>query len=288
MRRKAVSQGILDMIIASLSFGAMTGFVKYASKTLPPFEIVFWRSLFGSFLMAVLVIKEKESFFGKKLKLLLMRGIFGFIALAMNFYAISKLNVGVAVILNYTSPIFVALISVLLLKEKISKVLWTLTVLCFTGLYLLVGPQFSFKSFPIMIGLLSGVMAALAYITIRIASEEESSSVIIFYFTMVSTLGSLPLLYFGFKIPNAQEWLSIGGIVIGSFFGQVFLTKSIREAPPSIVCPFSYLTPVFSFILGVLIWRDRFSVGSLVGAAFVITSGVVIYLIEVRPEPITD
>ena len=169
MTRKgqSIPRGIFHMVIASVFFGAMTGFVKFASETLPVFEIVFLRSLLGSFMMGCVILKEKGSFVGKNPFLLALRGIFGFVALVMNFYAISKLNLGTAVILNYTSPIFVAIIALVLLKERISGILLILTSMCFVGVYLLVGPQFSFKSFPIMIGLLSGFMAALAYITIR-------------------------------------------------------------------------------------------------------------------------
>ena len=285
---QSVSRGIFDMILASLSFGTMTAFVKLASETLPAFEIVFCRSLLGSLMMTALLLKEKGSFVGTQPKLLIMRGAFGFIALAMNFYAISKLNLGTAVILNYTSPIFVAIIAALLLKEEVSKILWVLTGLCFTGLFLLVGPQFSIKSFPILIGLFSGVMAALAYMTIRMAGKEESSTTIIFYFTTVATIGSLPLLRFGFHMPDAKEWFALLGIAITSFFGQIFLTRSIREAPASIVCPFSYLAPVFSFGFGVLIWKDPLTLGMGIGAALVILSGSLIYLFERRPHPISD
>lgn len=287
-KTESISRGIFHMVIASIFFGVMTGFVKLASETLPVFEIVFCRSLLGSLMMAFVIIKEKGSFVGKSPLILSLRGIFGFIALAMNFFAISKLNLGTAVILNYTSPIFVAIIAVILLKEKISGILWVLTSMCFVGVYLLVGPQFSFKSFPIMIGLFSGFMAALAYITIRIASKEETASTIIFYFTVVATIGSIPLLYYGFQIPNAKEWVWIFGVSITSFFGQTFMTKSIHEAPAPIVCPFSYLAPVFSFILGAIIWKDQSTFGTVTGAVLVIASGALIYFFESRPEPVMD
>ncbi|MBI4388137.1 MAG: DMT family transporter, partial [Candidatus Omnitrophica bacterium] len=202
--------------------------------------------------------------------------------------AIAKLSLGTAVILNYTAPIFVAIIATLFLKEKISNLLWLLIFMCFIGLYLLVEEKLSFKSFPIFIGLFSGFWAALAFVTIRTAIQEESSYTIIFYFTTISTLGSIPLLYFGFQIPNVTEWAWLLGIAITSFFGQVFLTTSIREAPASIVCPFSYLAPVFSFFFGFTIWKDPLTIHMILGAGLVILSGVFIYLIERRPEPVVE
>jgi len=282
------SRGILYMVLASFLFGIMTSFVKLSSHTLPPFEIVFFRSLIGFLTMTVILFKEKESFTGKQPGLLFLRGLFGFTALAMNFYAISELNLGTAVILNYTSPIFVAVISAIFLKEKVSSRLWILIILCFTGLYFLVGPQLSVKRFPIMIGLISGIMAALAYVTISMAKREESSYTIIFYFSMISIIGSLPLLRSGFHIPLGTEWLSLLGVGVTASLAQIFLTRSIREAPASVVCSFSYLTPVFSFLAGTLIWKDPLTGRMIFGAGLVILSGSLIYILEKHAEPIVD
>lgn len=286
--KQSIPLGIFHMILGSLAFGIMTGFVKFATATMPPFEVVFIRSFLGSFMFGAMIVKEKASFLGKQRGLLLWRGIFGFVALAMNFYAISKLNLGTAVILNYTSPIFVAIIAVLFLREKISNMLWGLSLLCFVGLYLLVGPQLSANIFPIVISLASGFMAALAFTTIRLAPHDESSWTIIFYFTAVATVGSLPLLCFGFKWPNVYEWLALAGIAVTSFYGQLFITKSIREAPASVVSPFSYFCPVFAFLFGWVVWKDTMTPVMISGAGIVILSGILIYLLEKRPEPVSE
>ncbi len=283
--KQSISQGIFDMIAASFFFGTMTVFVKLASATLPVFEVVFFRGLLGSALMALMIVKEKSSFTGKEPGLLFMRGLFGFIALAMNFYAISKLNLGLAVILNYTSPIFVAAISAIFLREKVTFVLWLLTSLCFGGIYLLAAPHFSNQPLAIALGIISGFFAALAFITIHLAAPAESSYTIIFYFTVISTLGCAPLLWFGFHAPNLREWSYLGGIALTSFFAQIFLTKSMREAPASIVCPFSYLTPVISFFCGALILKDVLTGSMMLGASLVISSGVFIYILQRSLEP---
>lgn len=286
--QRSISHGILNMIAASFLFGIMTAFAKLACQTFSSAEVVFFRSLAGTLIMGVLLIRDRESFIGKEPRLLFLRGLFGFIALAMNFYGISQLNLGTAVILNFTSPIFVAIIAGFYLKEKISFRLWLLTIVCFSGVYLLVGPQFSFNSFPIMIGLISGVMSALAYVTISIAAKDESSYLIIFYFSFISMVGAIPLMWNDFKIPIGSEWIGILGVGLTASTAQIFLTKSVRQAPASVVCPFSYLTPIFSFLSGIIFWNEALTGRMVLGAVFVISSGVLIYILEKTKEPAVE
>jgi len=286
--KKSTRQGILYMVIASLGFATMAAFVKILSYSLPPFEIVFYRSLFGSLIMAVVILRKRKSFIGENPKILIWRGVFGFAALLMNFYSISELNLGTAVMLNNTSPIFVAVLSSLLLKERISFRLWILTLACFAGVYLLTADQLLIKPFPVMIGILSGALAAAAFLTISVAEEAESSYTIIFYFTTISAIGSLPFLKFGYIVPVLSDWWIIGGIAVTSFFAQVYVTRSFRIAPPSVVSPFGYLMPVCSFGYGFLLWKDPLTPSMFLGALLIIISGVIIYLFEHKARPLTD
>ncbi len=196
----------------------------------------------------------------------------------MHFYAISKLNLATAVILNYTAPIFAAVLARFVLNEKTTWIINAAVLSSFLGLYLLASSQFETKPIPLLIGIFSGIFAALAYIMIRFGGENESPYTIIFYFTAISTLGSLPLMLFYFHWPNTGEWFSLIGLSIGAFFGQVWLTKSIQGAPVSIVLPFSYLTPVFAAIAGAVFWKEHLSVGSILGGFIIIVSGIVVYL----------
>lgn len=269
---------IFEMVCAAISFGIMATFVKLACETISSIEVVFFRSLFGSIMIAAMIWKEHASWVGKNFKVLALRGIFGFAALSMHFYAISELNLGTAVMLNYTAPIFVVVLARFMLDEKTTWRINSLIILSFVGLYLLAQPQFDVKPFPILIGILSGICAAAAYVLIRSSGEEESPYTIIFYFTITSTIGAIPFLKFGFEWPNLIEWIWLVGVTVGAFFGQVWMTKSIQSTPVSFVLPFSYLTPVFSAILGAIIWKEYHGVQAIIGGSIIMTSGIAIYL----------
>lgn len=276
------TKSIFEMILASFSFAIMVIFAKAASRNLSSMEVVFMRSFLGTIAMTFLIWKERVSWLGNNRKIMVLRGVFGFGALALHFYAISKLNLATAVILNYTAPIFVTLFARLILKEKTNWLVNLAVVSSFAGLYLLVAPQFEAKLIPILIGILSGMLAALAYVMIRFGGEDESPYTIIYYFTTISLLGSFPFMLYSFEWPNLFEWISLIGLSIGAFFGQVWLTKSIQNAPISSVMPFSYLTPVFAAITGALFWKEYLSPTSIVGGMMIILSGIVIYLLKDR------
>ena len=107
------------MVKASFAFSLMALGVKLVSRTLPSLEAVFFRSLIGT-IMIVAVMKAKGvSLWGRKKGLMILRGLSGFVALSLHFYTIEHLPLGTAVMLNYTSPIFVAVFAVLFLKERI-------------------------------------------------------------------------------------------------------------------------------------------------------------------------
>ena len=273
-----ISRSIFQMVLGALSFSVMVIFVKVAAKGLPAMEVVFARSVLGTAAIALLIWKQRVLWLGNNPKIMVLRGVFGFAALAMHFYAIAELNLATAVILNYTAPIFVALFARVILREKSNWIVNIAVVISFLGLYLLASPQFEAKPFPIAIGILSGIFAALAYIMIRFGGENESPYTIIFYFTTISMIGSFPLMLANFQWPNVSEWMALIALSIGAFFGQVWLTKSIQNAPISLVLPFSYLTPVFAALVGALVWKEYLSASAIAGGVIVILSGIAIYV----------
>lgn len=271
------------MTWAAISFGVMATFVKFTCQSLPSIEVVFFRSLFGTVAIGAMMWREGASWIGKHPHILMLRGIFGFAALSLHFYAISKLDLGTAVMLNYTAPIFVIVFARIILREKMTWQVNVAILSSFIGLYLLAGPQLEAKLIPILLGLASGIFAALAYVMIRFKGEEESPYTIIFYFTAISTIGALPFLKTDFHWPNAPEWFSLAGVTVGAFFGQVWMTRSIQNAPVSFVLPFTYLTPVVAAVVGAALWKEYLGIQAVLGGLIIIGSGVAIYLVRERP-----
>lgn len=276
--------GIWDMLRASFAFSIMALCVKLASKTIPSLELVFFRSLIGMLMILGVIWKNKLPVLGQNRGLMMLRGLMGFAALSLHFYTIEHLPLGTAVMLNYTGPIFAAIFAVSFLKERLSPLLGSMILLSFVGVYLLVGADLQSLNGMVWLGLLSAVFVGSVYVLIRAIRDRESVFTIIFYFTLVSTVGSLFYLPFGFVWPGLWEWFLILGVGVGSFYGQLWFTQALRKAPASLVSPFAYMTPLFSFVYGLVLFQEMMTPLSLFGAALIMLSGSLISYFETRQK----
>jgi drug/metabolite transporter (DMT)-like permease len=136
-----MSQSAILMVVSSFLFSLMGVCVRLASRTVPVSEIVLFRSLIGLVLIVPMVLIQHVPFIGHRPLILMIRGITGFLALALYFFAISKIPLATAVMLNYTSPLFVALMAPLVLKESVNLKIFLIILLGFVGVLLIVKPH---------------------------------------------------------------------------------------------------------------------------------------------------
>ena len=284
-RRSFRLSGIRMMCQASLLFSIMVVGVKVATATLPALEVVFFRSFLGTVMIAFLMLRKKVSFLGKpeQRRRLLLRGVAGFLALTLHFYTIALLPLGTAVILNYLAVIFVAFFATIFIGERPGAFLISMTLLSFAGVYLLVGRNVQVgpgQGLAVFLGILSAIFAAVAVLAIRVIGHRESPLTVIFYFTAISTLGSLFYLPLGFRWPHGQESIALGVIAVGSFYGQLWMTIAYRRAPASLVAPFAYLTPLLSFLYGLFFWKEALTLVNLLGVFLITLGGISISILE--------
>lgn len=278
MSHKHYPQGIAWMCFASLLFALMAAAAKYCGQRLPIAETILVRSILGSIVIAFLIFKTKTPWIGKNPGILASRGLIGFTALSLYFWTVSKLDLGTAVMLNYTSPIFALFWARYLGGEHPGRASRAAVLLAFTGVYLLSMPHFDAQILPLGAGLLSGLLAGSVHVLIRRSHEKESALTIIFYFTVICTIGSFILLVpTGWVEPTRKEWLALGIVTVTSLLGQFGLTYALKYTPVPIVTPFGYLTPVFGAALGWIFWGAPLNALSLLGGALIIAGGIVVY-----------
>lgn len=261
------------MIMAAVAFSIMVLCVKKVSTNLPSLEIVFIRSLLGCLMILGVAAFKKIPLAGEERSRLALRGIYGFIALALHFYTLAKLPLGTAVLLNYTAPLFILVFSLFFLKERSHPAIPFLVGMSFFGVYLLIEGGFTAWTADVFWGLLSAVFSSLAYLTIASLKRREKPLTIIFYFTAISMLGSSVCFFQGFVQPRAEEWLYLIGVGLGSYYGQLWMTIALRRAPASLVSPFSYLTPLLSFLYGFFFFGEKIGALSFAGAVIIIAGG---------------
>ena len=271
-------KGMLWIIVATFFFSLMGSFVKLGASHFSSVELVFYRSFISLlFLLIYIVISQKE-IKTPHLRKQIDRGVVGFLSLAFFFYAIAHLNLGSAMTLNYTSPIFLGFFLPLISHQKIKKSILLCTITGFIGTLFILDPHGEWQSwFAGLIGLISGIGAALAYIhVIQLSKLNEPDWRTVFYFTLVSTLGS----GFWISFTDYQKliwddvWILIP-LGLSATIAQIAMTRAYRLGNSLVIGALSYLTIVFSGVISLLYFNETMRIEDVLGAILIIASGAI-------------
>jgi len=297
MREKIqnMDRGILLMLLASLSFAFMGGFAKSVSQILPPVEVTFFRNIFGVLIVGFSIYKSPLKQIGGKPLLLLFRGSMGFVALLAYFYIMAYIPLGEAVTYNKTSPLFVALFAWLFLKEKLHISALFAIILGFVGIVLVAKPEgFVFDRYD-MLGIFSGMGAALAYTSIRELRKYYDTRAIVMSFMGVGSIAplilmliaphievpkSLDWMFASFVMPSGIVWLYVACVGVFATISQVLMTKAYEYTKAGIVGTISYSNIVFASIIGVILGDPIPDFWTILGIILVIASGLIVALIK--------
>jgi len=281
------------MLLASLSFAFMGGFAKVLGQILPPVEVTFFRNIFGVVLVGLSIYKVPLKQKGGRPFLLLFRGSMGFTALLAYFYIMAHIPLGEAVTYNKTSPIFVAIFAYIFLNEKLHKSALFAIILGFIGIVLVAQPQGgSFDKYD-MLGIFSGIGAALAYTSIRELREYYDTRAIVMSFMGVGTIAPLILMlitpfvsvssdfdwiFAKFVMPQGIEWAYVTAVGITATISQLLMTKAYELTKAGIVGTISYTNIVFAVIIGSFLGDPLPDMWTVLGIILVIISGLLVAL----------
>lgn len=270
------------MLVAGASFATMGVFVKLGAQWFSSDELVFYRSIFGLIVIVSAVLwwhgrEAREHLFGPHFGWQLSRGLVGFASLTLFFYSIAKLPLAMAITLNYTSPLFLALIMPFSLKERPSPMQYLSVLLGFVGVVMLLRPwQAGGEVLPGLVGLCSGFTAAWAYVHVRkLGRLHEPEWRTVLWFTVVCSLGAA-------LFTTAQEWHPVSPsnllllLAVGLFatIGQFGMTRAYKRGETTVVASFAFSTVVFGALLDVLIWKDSLPIVAWLGIALTVGAGL--------------
>ncbi|MDD5373845.1 MAG: DMT family transporter [Sulfurimonas sp.] len=262
---KELNNGVKYMLAASFLFAIMGAFAKLASQHMSSLEVVFFRNLFGVILIGYAVYKTPMKQSGGKPFLLFFRGFMGFISLLAYFYNVANIPLGDAMTYSKTAPIFTALFAWLFLNEKLAFSSWLAVFVGFIGILFITQPSgIGFSKYDLL-GIFSGIGAALAYTSVRELRNYYDTRMIVLSFTLVGTIGPVILFvlskYFyiseldfmlgEFVMPSGIVWIYVIGLGILGTLSQYYMTKAYGETKAAIVGAVSYSTIVFSILVGV-------------------------------------
>ena len=268
-------RGAYCATLASLMFAFMGVAVRYSSTSLPNEMVVFLRNGFGLvFLLPWILRRGTAGLATKRLPAHIVRTISGLAAMYCFFYAIAHLQLGKAVLLNYSSPLFIAVIALIWLKEKASAQIMFAIALGFIGICFILKPDAGILDQAAWIGLLSAVFAAIAMVTVRDLSRTEPITRIVFYFSVTATVISAVPLLWAWQTPSLHIVLAMAGAGLTATLGQLLLTYSYSLAPAPQIGPYTYSAVVFAAINGWIFWDERPDAYAVLGAILVISAGI--------------
>lgn len=269
-------QGILFIIMAGFFFALMTFFVRISGE-LPTMEKAFFRNIVAAVIAFITMIRSGVKFRPAKENVidLFMRSLCGTIGLICNFYAIDKLNIADANILNKLSPFFAIIMSAFILKEKANKAEWLCVVVAFMGALCVIKPSFQMQSVYAMIGMLGGLGAGTAYTFVRkLGKNGVPSPVIVLCFSVFSCIVSVPFMLLNFVPMTAKQLILLLLAGISAACGQFSITKAYTKAPAREISVFDYTQVLFAALLGFLFLEQIPDQLSILGYAIIIGSAV--------------
>ena len=248
-------KGIMFILMSAFFFSLMTVFVRLAGDV-PTMQKAFFRNIVAAALAAVLLVRSGNSFSvqRKNLPALFMRCSVGTIGILCNFWAVDHMRIADANILNKLSPFFAILMSVLILKEKPNRVELLSVLLAFIGAAFVAKPGAGIASFPALIAILGG----------------EKGPVIVFSFSMFSTLVLLPNILLNYHPMTMQQFLFLVLAGCSAAIAQLSVTAAYQNAPAKDISVFDYSQVVYAAIFGLLLFGELPDGWSFLGYAIII------------------
>ncbi len=285
-----IDDGVKYMLFASFIFAIMGAFAKLSSEHMSSLEVVFFRNVFGVLIVGFAVLRSPMKHVGGKPFLLLFRGFMGFSALLAFFYNIAHISLGDAMTFSKTSPIFTALFAWAFLSEKLSSKGWIAVFIGFIGILFITQPNgLSFSKYDLL-GIFSGVGAALAYTSVRELKKFYDTRAIVLSFMGVGTIGPVILLLVSpyvhlseldfmlgeFVMPSGVVWLYVLAMGLLATLAQVYMTKAYGASKAGIIGAVSYTNIPFSILVGLFLGDSLPGVITTAGIVLIITAGILV------------
>lgn len=257
------------MFISTFAFALANVFVKKVSH-IPVMEIVFFRCLVAAVFCLIGLQRAEASIVGKNRLFLVLRGVFGTLALAFFFLTVQNIPLATAMTVQYLSPIFTAIIAIFFLRESVNPVQWLFYAIAFAGV-LFIGQIDTRVSFGfILLGVLSAFGSGAAYNLVRKLRDKEHPLTIILYFQAVGIVAGLVSIPFAWKTPAGSDWLFLLLVGVFSQLGQVFLTNAFSKERAASVAIIVYSGLIYGITIGWIFFGEPQTLFSLLGMCLVV------------------
>ncbi len=290
-RKDNVPLGILCMIVATILFALMHALAKLQVASYPVGEVMFLRSFFSLLVCAVVVLPFTglKVFGTQRVGAHLGRGLSQATSQTFSVIAFSLMPLAGAIAINFSAPLWAALLSIIWLKERAGPARWSVLLTGFCGVLIVANPGIDVIQVGALFALANAIMYGSVTVAVRGMSATESTNTLLMWQMLTVAVFHFPLLLFGFKWPTSLDWTIFVASGVANATAQYFWTRALQLGPTTAISPFYYLTLAWALVIGYVGWGDVPTPSLLVGSAVVVLSGLFLLWHETqRREQSTD
>lgn len=270
-----VMRGVIMMCASTVAFAFMHFSVRVASSELHPFQIAFFRNLFGlAFLLPLLIGPGFAQMRTSRIGLHALRGIVNIAAMFLFFSALAITPLAKVTALSFTAPIFTSVLSVVILREQIRLRRWTAIGLGFIGMLIILRPGIAVVETGALLVIASALLWSLALIIVKTLSRTESSVAIVAWMGIFLSVFSIGPALWVWKDPTLWAWGWLLFIGFSGSVAQVCLSQALKETDPTAVMPFDFLKLVWAALLAFWFLGEVPDEMTFVGAAVIFGAGL--------------
>ena len=275
-------------LISALLFAAMSALVRQLGDVAPVGQMVFFRSAFAILPVVVIYALRGELMsavrtgrpFGQ-----LGRGLLSVGGMFTNFSALTRLPLADATAISFASPLITVALAAVILKERVRIYRWSAVLVGFAGVIVMLIPHFDVGHYAVagtaavatvgsVLALISAFCNAGTVIQTRRLTQSETTSSIVFYFSLVCAIAGALTLPFAWHSPTGSELVKLIMLGILGGIAHIFLTESYRHAAASVVAPFDYTSMLWALLLGYWLFGELPDVLVYLGGAIVAGAGL--------------
>ncbi len=277
----ANSRGAVLVISGSLVLVCMITLVKYLAQSLPVFQILFIRCLFGLLALTPLFLSRGLTLVRTKRPFMhLTRGAIGTVGNFCMYFAVANMVLADAITIQFSRPLFMLFVAYFMFGEAVGWRQSGAALIGFTGILLIARP-FGTGFEPVALVAVAGALAGTGVVTsVKILSRTEPTMVIMFYFAVWTSVMTFIPAMFVWQTPGWTELALLALTGVLGIIGQGMFTHGIGLGDTSFVMPFDYLRIVYSAIIGIVLFAEIPTLWSIAGAALIIGSGLYLLLTE--------
>lgn len=273
--RNRLALGAGCVVGAALMFSLAGMSIKMATGSLPNETIVFWRNAISLAILTPWAFMQRRRWFRRdNMKLITARALTVLAVFYCYCYTIGIIPLAVAALLNFSSPIFVPLLGLLLFRFALDKRVLLAVLIGFLGVSLVLQPGAGVFESAALIGLLGGALGGLSVVVLWKMPSAEHPARIAFFFALIgAVISAVPMLLSG-EWPSSGDWLPLVMLGVFSTAAQLLFALGCLIAPTDRVITLDYTVVLFASALGWMIWGEEPGLTLVLGGALIIGAGI--------------